>query len=167
MTRKKRIKATTQEELDRIPKDFDGIVVVDMATDKSRHPPIKLLTVDPHFKEIEAINHANIELHKRQHAELYDNSYAILYEKSSAVLHGNLYGEFYEESSGIAKNHSKFQSFENSSVQDKRPEEVKEAELSPYQRKKLEQRREKRAGKQRSGTTKKEAKAKTRKKEKL
>lgn len=139
MTRKKRIKATTQEELDRIPKDFDGIVVVDMATDKSRHPPIKLLTVDPHFKEIEAINHANIELHKRQHAELYDNSYAILYEKSSAVLHGNSYGEFYEESSGIARNHSKFQSFENSSVQDKRPAEVKEAELSPYQRKKLKQ----------------------------
>ena len=104
MAGRKKIIAKNQKELDEIPKDFDGIVVIEV---KRLHHPVQLLVPDPKFKEIRVCGRANVEVHKRQHAECFDSSMCFAYEHAEVVLHDRSRGEFYDQSKGILRDSSK------------------------------------------------------------
>ena len=84
----KEIICTTQAELDAVPVDFDGRVIVKFGA------PYNKAVINRRFKcAVELYDNASARLSGNASARLYDNASAVLYDNASARLSGNASAE--------------------------------------------------------------------------
>ena len=92
----KEIICTTQAELNAVPVDFDGRVVVKFGT------PYNRAVINRRFKcAVKLYDNASAVLYDNASAELYDNASAVLYGNASAVLYDNASAVLYDNASAV------------------------------------------------------------------
>ena len=97
----KEIEITSQEQLDNLPIDYNGRIIIKFGT--SLNPAI-------------IKNKTQAELWENSSAMLWENSSAVLRENSSAVLWGNSRAVLWENSSAVLRGNSRAVLWENSSA---------------------------------------------------
>ena len=103
---------TTQAELDAVPVDFDGRVIVKFGT------PYNRAVINRRFKyAVWLYDNASAVLYGNASAELYGNASARLYNNASAELYGNASARLYGNASAVLYGNASAELYDNASAE--------------------------------------------------